>query len=195
MASFLASQLRAAPNQLTLLRLIFIPFVAIAILDRRYRLALVLFVLAGASDLLDGLLARWLKQRTVLGQYLDPIADKLLLSTLFLVLSSVHRIPWPVTVLVFTRDVSILAVSVVLYITGAMRDLAPSLFGKANTAAQLLTIFVVLLHLAYGGFWLDAARQVCFWITMTFTLLSGIHYILRVGWRLRAAAPPPSSPS
>src|SRR5207237_5065102 len=76
-------QLRSAPNQLTLLRLIFIPFVVISVVEDRYGWALALFVLAGLSDALDGLLARVLKQKTALGQYLDPIADKLLLSTLF----------------------------------------------------------------------------------------------------------------
>ena len=75
-------QLRSAPNQLTLLRLIFIPFVVISVVEDRYGWALALFVLAGLSDALDGLLARVLKQKTALGQYLDPIADKLLLSTL-----------------------------------------------------------------------------------------------------------------
>ena len=108
-------QLRSAPNQLTLLRLIFIPFVVISVVEDRYGWALALFVLAGLSDALDGLLARLLKQKTALGQYLDPIADKLLLSTLFLVLAFEHRIPWYVTVLVFSRDLGILIVSALLY--------------------------------------------------------------------------------
>ena len=108
-------QLRSAPNQLTLLRLIFIPFVVISVVEDRYGWALALFVLAGLSDALDGLLARVLKQKTALGQYLDPIADKLLLSTLFLVLAFEHRIPWYVTVLVFSRDLGILIVSALLY--------------------------------------------------------------------------------
>ena len=98
------SQLLTAPNQLTLLRLVFIPFIVISIVDGHYGWALILFVLAGFSDGLDGLLARTLKQQTVLGQYLDPIADKLLLSTLFLVLSIRHKIAWKFTVLVFSRD-------------------------------------------------------------------------------------------
>ncbi len=97
-------QFRAAPNLLTLLRLFIIPFLVIAILDGRYRLAFALFILAGFSDGFDGLLARWLSQRTTLGQYLDPIADKLLLSTLFLVLTHMNLVPRYVTVLVFSRD-------------------------------------------------------------------------------------------
>src|SRR5215813_13931918 len=99
------SQILTAPNQLTLARLAFLPFVIIKIVDGHYGWALVLFVLAGLSDGLDGLLARRLHQQTLLGQYLDPIADKLLLSTTFLVLSIAHKIPWKFTVLVFSRDI------------------------------------------------------------------------------------------
>src|SRR6202163_1602852 len=104
------SQILTAPNQLTLLRMIFVPFIVIELVEGRYFWALVLFVIAGFSDGLDGLLARKLHQQTLLGQYLDPIADKLLLSTLFLVLSILHRIPWKFTVLVFSRDLTILQI-------------------------------------------------------------------------------------
>ena len=94
-------------------------------------------MLAGVSDALDGLLARWLSQKTTLGQYLDPIADKLLLSTLFVVLTHVGMIPQYVTVLVFSRDVGILLISTLLFATGALRDFRPSLFGKLNTLVQI----------------------------------------------------------
>ena len=105
------SQLLTAPNQLTLLRMMFVPFIVINLVAGHSRWALVLFVLAGFSDGLDGLLARTLKQQTVLGQYLDPIADKLLLSTMFMVLAILHKIAWKYTVLVFSRDISILCAS------------------------------------------------------------------------------------
>src|SRR6202163_2914880 len=88
----------------------FLPFIVINLVEGHYSSALILFVLAGLSDGLDGLLARTLKQQTVLGQYLDPIADKLLLSTMFLVLSILHKIPWKFTVLVFSRDLTILQI-------------------------------------------------------------------------------------
>ena len=87
----------------------------------------------GLTDALDGVLARVLKQRTVLGQYLDPIADKLLLSTLFLVLMYKGLMPTTVTVLVFGRDVGILLVAAVLYAVVGRREFGPSIFGKANT--------------------------------------------------------------
>ena len=121
------SQLLTAPNQLTLLRMMFLPFIVINLVGSHYSWALVLFVLAGLSDGLDGLLARTLKQQTTLGQYLDPIADKLLLSTMFLVLSILHKIPWKFTVLVFSRDISILCASAVLYAIAGLRDFRPSL--------------------------------------------------------------------
>src|SRR6476661_6362149 len=139
------SQLLTAPNQLTLLRMMFLPFIVINLVAGHHQWALVLFVLAGFSDGLDGLLARTLKQQTVLGQYLDPIADKLLLSTVFLVLSILHRIPWKFTVMVFSRDISILIVSAVLYTIAGLRDFRPSIFGKANTFAQVAAVFFVIL--------------------------------------------------
>src|SRR5262249_47919715 len=139
-------QLRSAPNLLTLLRLIFLPFVVIAVLGGHYRWALGIFIVAGITDGLDGLLARLMEQQTTLGQYLDPIADKLLLSTMFLVLFATHKIPLAVTVLVFSRDIIIVIICSLLYASGAMRVFKPSLLGKANTVAQILTVLFVLLH-------------------------------------------------
>src|SRR5262249_48592884 len=103
-------ELLYTPNLLTLLRLIFIPLAVIAVLENHYIWALVLFLVAGISDGLDGLLARLLQQKTVLGQYLNPIADKLLLSTMLLALSIPHRIPATVTVLVFSRAIIIVII-------------------------------------------------------------------------------------
>ncbi|MGO9305309.1 MAG: CDP-alcohol phosphatidyltransferase family protein, partial [Candidatus Korobacteraceae bacterium] len=110
-----------APNQITLLRLIFIPFVIIAVFDGHWSWALGLLLAAALSDALDGLLARALHQQTLLGQYLDPLADKLLLSSLFLVLSFVKKIPWKFTIVVFSRDLCIVATAVVLYATVGFR--------------------------------------------------------------------------
>ena len=152
------SQLLTAPNQLTLLRMMFLPFIVINMLNGHYRWALILFVLAGLSDGLDGLLARMLKQQTMLGQYLDPIADKLLLSTMFLVLAILHKIAWKFTVLVFSRDISILCASAVLYTIAGLRDFRPSIFGKANTFAQVAASFFVLLMQIQPDRWVAIAR-------------------------------------
>jgi len=180
------SQLLTAPNQLTLLRMMFLPFIVINLVGGHYRWALSLFVLAGLSDGLDGLLARTLKQQTVLGQYLDPIADKLLLSTMFLVLSILHKIPWKFTVLVFSRDISIVCASAVLYAIAGMRDFRPSIFGKANTLAQVAAVFFVLLLEVQHARWVSIARLTFLRATFAFTIISGLHYVFVVGHRLRA---------
>ncbi|HWR37365.1 MAG TPA: CDP-alcohol phosphatidyltransferase family protein [Clostridia bacterium] len=180
------SQLWTAPNQLTLLRLFFVPFVIINVLDGNFGWALGLFVLAALSDGLDGLLARLLEQKTTLGQYLDPLADKLLLSSLFLVLSFTHYIPWKYTVLVFLRDISILVVAAVLYATTNVRDFRPSIFGKLNTTAQVGAVFFVLLAQIRPELWIQAARQILLYSTFALTLVSGIHYSIIVGHRLHA---------
>ncbi|HXY48910.1 MAG TPA: CDP-alcohol phosphatidyltransferase family protein [Terriglobales bacterium] len=180
------SQLLTAPNQLTLLRMLFLPFIVDSLTDGNCKRALVLVVLAGLSDGLDGLLARRLHQQTLLGQYLDPIADKLLLSTLFLVLSVLHQIPWRYTIMVFSRDVSILAASAVLYAIAGLRDFSPSIFGKANTFSQVSAIFFVLLFEVEPLWWIWIARTVCLWATMAFTVISGVHYVFLVQHRLRA---------
>jgi len=182
------SQLLTAPNQLTLLRMLFLPFIVNSFLDQRYTTALVLFVLAGLSDGLDGLLARRLHQQTTLGQYLDPIADKLLLSTLFLVLSVLHKIPWKYTVMVFSRDMAILATSAVLYTIAGLRNFSPSIFGKANTCAQIGAIFFVMLLQIYTARWVWMARTVLLWATFAFTGISWVHYALLVQTRLRPHA-------
>jgi cardiolipin synthase len=180
------SQLLTAPNQLTLLRMMFLPFIVIHLVNRHYTWALTLFVLAGLSDGLDGLLARRLKQQTLLGQYLDPIADKLLLSTMFLVLSILHKIPWKFTVLVFSRDITILFASAVLYAIAGLRDFRPSIFGKANTFAQVAAVFFVMLLEVDHSRWVWIARLTFLRATFAFTIISGLHYILLVGHRLRA---------
>jgi cardiolipin synthase (CMP-forming) len=183
----LLSQLRSYPNLLTLLRLGFVPFVVNSIMDGRYGIALALFVLAGVSDGLDGLLARSLGQRTKLGEYLDPIADKLLISTLFLVLSAMHRIPWRVTVVVFGRDIIILIVCTLVYATTSLRDFRPTLLGKANTVAQILTLGATLLVEVVPWFWVGAVKKVGIWSVFSLTIVSALHYVYLLGVRLHSA--------
>src|SRR5260370_1721407 len=127
--------------------MIFLPFIVINVVKHDFKWALALFILAGMSDGLDGLLARTLHQQTLLGQYLDPIADKLLMSTMFLVLSIERMIPWKYTVVVFIRDVSILLITTVLFMIAGLRDFRPSIFGKANTFAQVAALFFLRLLL------------------------------------------------
>jgi len=184
-------QILTAPNQLTLLRMIFLPFIVINLVGHHFTSALALFVFAGLSDGLDGLLARKLHQQTVLGQYLDPIADKLLLSTMFLVLSIEYRVvvPWKFTVLVFSRDISILLVSGVLFMIAGLRDFRPSIFGKANTCAQVAAVFFALLFLVNPVLWVSWALKSFLRATFAFTILSAVHYAFLVQQRLHAHPP------
>lgn len=174
------NDLQATPNLLTFLRLCIVPFLVLAILDGRYELAFGLFVLAGFTDAMDGLLARWLHQRTLLGSYLDPVVDKLLLSTLFLVLHHEALISRRVTVLVFARDLGILVVAAILYATTSIRSFKPSIVGKANTVAQILALAAVLLAQFFGPPWVVNLRHWALTTTVVLTVLSGFHYAWRV---------------
>jgi cardiolipin synthase len=179
-------QLRSAPNLLTLTRLIFVPFVVLEIQQQNYRSALAIFVAAGITDGLDGLLARMLKQKTTLGQYLDPIADKLLLSTMFLMLSISHRIiPWTYTILVFSRDIIILIVCTLLYATGTMKVFRPSWFGKANTVAQIASVPLALLYEINKSHWAHLGKRWSLYLTVALTVVSGVHYVWRLAFDLR----------
>jgi cardiolipin synthase (CMP-forming) len=183
------NQFWTAPNQLTLLRLMFIPFVIINVFDGNWGWALGLLVVAGLSDGLDGLLARVLNQQTMLGEYLDPIADKLLLSSLFLVLSFVKKIPWKYTIIVFSRDLIIVSTCVVLYATVGMRDFRPSIFGKISTFCQIATVFFVVLAQVATQPWVGMVERAFLYATFVFATISGVHYVIRTGNRLRHAEP------
>ena len=182
------NQLRAAPNQLTFLRLCLVPFLLLAVLEHRFELAFWLFVVAGASDALDGLLARWLKQSTTLGMYLDPVADKLLLSSLFLTLHHVGLVSRRVTLMVFARDFGILIVGAILFAAAGMRNFRPSVFGKANTLAQIIAVVSVMLA-QFEPF--STVRWVEHWsliATGTLACVSGFDYALKMARRLSLPA-------
>jgi cardiolipin synthase (CMP-forming) len=179
---------RTAPNLLTLARICLAPFLVAAILENHYELSFVLFIVAGLTDALDGLLARALEQRSMLGHYLDPVADKLLLSTIFLVLLHKSLIPVTVTVLVFGRDVGILLVSAILYAAIGRREFHPSLFGKANTLAQISAVAAVLLRQLTSAYWVVSFRRFALDATMVLTVASGLHYAWSVSRRSGSAA-------
>lgn len=164
------------PNLLTIARICLAPFLVAAILERRFALGFALFIIAGLTDALDGTLARLLKQRTVLGQYLDPVADKLLLSTLFLVLTHLSLISISITVLVFGRDLGILVVAALLYAAVGRRDFKPSIFGKANTLAQVTAVAAVLLAQFDRDAWVVHLRAIALDATVVLTIASGLHY-------------------
>src|ERR1019366_1660818 len=140
-------QVLYAPNQLTLLRMVFIPPVISFILYGHYRAAFILVLIAGTSDGMDGLLARRLGQQTTLGTYLDPIADKLLLSSSFVALGVARQIPLWLVILVLSRDVIIMVTVLVMLLATPLRNFRPSLYGKANTVAQIGTVLATLMAL------------------------------------------------
>lgn len=180
------SRILTVPNQLTFLRLTFLPFFLIAIKYDRYELALGILVVAGISDGLDGLLARGLNQRTPLGAYLDPIADKLLLSSSYFVLALKTKISWWLTILVIGRDVLLLVACAVILITVGYRPFPPSLFGKATTFFEILLVVIVLVGAVWNDHSLYVTRHVCAYLVATFVLLSGIHYSIVVSRQLHA---------
>jgi len=172
------------PNQLTFLRLGFLPFFIIAIRYNRYDWALALLIAAGLSDGLDGLLARKMNQKTRLGSFLDPIADKLLLSSSYFMLALKGKIAWWLTILVLGRDVLILtACAVILLVVGHM-TFPPSIFGKLNTTFQILLVLVVILAALVMNPALRIARTLLIYLVAAFTIISGFHYSVTVARKL-----------
>jgi|ERR1043165_2417607 len=177
-------QLWNIANQLTLFRLLVIPLILIAIFYGHHGSALALFLVAAITDAIDGLVARRFNQRTTLGAYLDPIADKFLLSSSFLVLALVHSVPWWVTILVLSRDVLILAMSLVVMLSTQIRQFPPSTLGKANTAIQVATVFAAVLRDAYPNRLTEPLATLFIWMAPLSTVASGVHYAARMSRRI-----------
>jgi cardiolipin synthase (CMP-forming) len=172
------------PNQITFLRLGFLPFFLILIDYEHFRWALLVLVIAGLSDAIDGLLARKLNQRSSLGAYLDPIADKLLLSSSFVILAFKKKIAWWLTIMVLSRDVLLLTVAIVIILIAGYRAFPPSSLGKCTTAVQILLVFMVVLSEAYPKFQLDSVNRVLIYSVAVLTTVSGFHYSFAVSRRL-----------
>ncbi|OPY87640.1 MAG: putative CDP-diacylglycerol--glycerol-3-phosphate 3-phosphatidyl-transferase 2 [Smithella sp. PtaU1.Bin162] len=167
------------PNFLSLLRIILVPFVVIFLIQGSYGKALLTFALAGLTDALDGTLARLLNRQTVLGAYLDPIADKLLLTASFVTLSILGIIPSWLTVIVLSRDFIILLGIAILSIISIPYVVKPAFVGKVTTVLQVGTIFLALLFQAVcRDISYDWIMILC-WLTGLFTVISGLTYIAR----------------
>jgi cardiolipin synthase len=180
--------LRSNPaNQLTFLRLVAVPFFILSVLQSNFGLALALFVAAAVTDFLDGLTARWLSSGTPLGAWLDPAADKLLLTAAFLLLTDyptmlqdidlTHRIPLWLTILTVSRDVLIVGVALVLALAFHARRFPPSGWGKATSLAEFLTVTAFLVYNTLR--WDGRGLGVLVWTTLGLTLVSGLHYVAR----------------
>jgi cardiolipin synthase (CMP-forming) len=165
------------PNVITLSRILITPLFIIFLIQGNYRRALILFLLAGVSDLADGLIARTWQQKSRLGSYLDPLADKLLMAASFVTLSIFHQIPSWLTVIVLSRDVT-MALGVLLFrLADYQVIIRPTLLGKWTTTFQIATVLIVLI----GKIW--PAPKMLLWvffvITAALTAFSGVHYVYR----------------
>lgn len=167
-------------NQITLLRMLLIPLFVILVVYGRPGWALAVFVLAGVTDGLDGLIARIARQKTSLGAWLDPMADKLLLATTFVVLTIpniglTNRIPLWLTVLIISRDVGIVLTVAIVNLAMGRRQFRPSSWGKAATAIYIMTAALVMFfnYLGRQSVLIDAAV----YMSAAVTLISGFHYI------------------
>src|SRR3981189_3082458 len=164
------------PNQITFLRLGFLPVFLMLIAYDRYRWALLVLIVSGLSDGVDGLLARSLNQRSALGAYLDPIADKLLLSSSFVLLAFKKQLAWWLTILVFSRDVLILIVAVVILLTSGYRPFPPRIYGKLTTASEIVLVFLIVLGAAYPNNHVGALNHVLIYAVTVLSIGSGFHY-------------------
>ncbi|MBI5580203.1 MAG: CDP-alcohol phosphatidyltransferase family protein [Deltaproteobacteria bacterium] len=165
------------PNILTVLRILITPLFVIFLIRKMHGHALLVFILAGVSDGLDGLIARLLNQRSELGALLDPIADKLLLTAAYISLGILKTIPGWLAVVVISRDVLIVTGIAVLKFANIPFAIRPTRISKWTTVFQLLTIGVALLDMPFAG--AAVVKQALYWTTITMTILSGLHYTYR----------------
>jgi cardiolipin synthase (CMP-forming) len=171
-----------SPNQLTVLRMAFVPVMIVLITYGYVGWALIVFLCAGLTDMLDGLIARKWGQKTMLGTFLDPIADKVLLVSSFAVLTFgsldlAVRIPLWLTIAVISRDLLLVLSVLVFSLTIGLRVFPPSMLGKATTVAQLLLVMMVLIGNSVG--WPLPGLDLLIYVVLVLTLASGVHYMVQ----------------
>lgn len=186
-------------NQITVLRLVFVPIFAILVVGRHDTAALAVLVAAALSDVLDGIVARTFQQITPLGMALDPIADKIMMSTAFITLSFRGALPWWLTIVVLSRDVGILILALLIVLVAGYRPFHPTMLGKASTVVQVITVFAAISLLAHMPWVTPAVLNVCIYLAAGFTAASGLHYLVVVRHRYAAHTEenprPPASPA
>ncbi len=169
------------PNAITLFRVILIPFFINLMIYGYYRAALLVFVVAGVTDALDGMIARVTRSKTELGAFLDPLADKLLILSAFVTLVLLGRLPVWFVIIVVSRDAIIAMGSLIIYIMTHSLKIEPSYTGKLTTVLQLVVVTLSLVLMSYGvELRFMAALQ---WTTAGITIISGSQYVLR-GFKL-----------
>ena len=169
-----------AANQVTLVRMLLVPAFVILVVYGHLGWALLVFMLAGLTDLLDGLIARWSGQQSTLGAWLDPMADKLLAVSTFVVLTIpglglANPLPIWLTVMIIMRDVVIVATVAIVNLAVGRRTFRPSIFGKIATATYMMTVVVAMFfnYLGYHSVVVDTFV----WASLAITLISSLHYI------------------
>ncbi|MGH9398455.1 MAG: CDP-alcohol phosphatidyltransferase family protein [Terriglobia bacterium] len=165
-------------NQITMLRLVFVPLFAILVIDGHYEGALGVLVLAAASDVIDGFVARQFHQKSTLGIALDPIADKILMTTAYLVLSFRGALPWWLTCLVLCRDAGIVVTAALISLVSGYRPFPPTLIGKACTASQVAAVLAAVSYRARVDFVTPAVVEFFIYLAGALTVVSGIHYVI-----------------
>ncbi len=165
------------PNILTLSRILLLPFFAVTIIYKEYKIALLVFILAAVTDLLDGYIARITNQVTYFGLILDPVADKFFLITSFVLMSAYGFIPEWLTIIVISKDVIVLTGSLIVYLVTSRLKIEPSFMGKITSASQFALVGLILLALNTGG----ASHlhvSLFIWVAAV-TVISGLHYVYK----------------
>lgn len=165
------------PNYITLFRVILIPFFINLMIYGYYREALLVFVAAGVTDALDGMIARLTGKKTELGAFLDPMADKLLILSAFLTLVLLGRLPVWLVIIVVSRDAILAMGSLIIYVMTHRLKLQPSLIGKLTTLMQLVVVTLSLVLMIYGNE--TRVMTILQWTTAGVTIASGMQYVLR----------------
>jgi len=173
------------PNSLTIFRILLIPVFISLLVYEEYSYALGALLIAGITDALDGTIARVANQRTELGAYLDPLADKLLLTAGFVTLAVLHLIPLWIVIVIVSRDIILLTGTVLVHLTQSPVQIAPTMLGKATTVAQLGYLLLVVILCARGTDLILA--QPALYLMVALTTASGIHYLYRGLTELNAA--------
>jgi len=174
------------PNSLTILRIVLIPVLITSIIYGQYFYALLLFVTAALTDLLDGLFARLANQKTVLGTFLDPLADKFLLVSSFILFSIYGWIPKWFAVVVISRDLMVVIGWFLIYMVTNTSKVEPVLLGKIAIAFQLIILAYVLLNINFAS--LPSIHNTFFILSAVLTGISGLQYIYK-GFKLTNAQP------
>jgi len=165
------------PNLLTLARILLLPFFVATLIYNQYQYALIIFITASVTDILDGFIARVTNQITDFGKILDPVADKFFLVTSFILMSNMGLIPTWLAIMVISKDLIVVTGSVILYFVTHKLNIKPSILGKASSASQFFLVGLVLLQSNFPE--TVPVPAPVFSLVAVFTALAGFHYVYK----------------